>query len=138
MLKSFRPQTISFVLPLVIAIMLAVWLIMRMVIHTDPDVPANVAVVLLLVFVAAGSLTSLLSWGLIRRIAGEERFGAALRHGVWGGALLVALPLLRWLDALSPLVVGALLLIVCGLESLILLQRGQGDEPGAARDEAGG
>jgi hypothetical protein len=120
--ENNRLPAITFVAFLVVVIILSVWLIMRMVINTDPNVPANVAVVLLLLFLASGSLTSLLSWGVTRRVLHEERYAMSLRHGVWGGLFLISLPLLRWLDALSVLVVSALLLIILGLESLLLLQ----------------
>jgi hypothetical protein len=117
-----RLPAITFIVSLLVVIILSVWLIMRMVINTDPTVPANVAVVLLMLFLAGGSLTSLLSWAVVRRALREDRYAMSLRHGVWGGLFLISLPLLRWLDALSVLVVSALLLIILGLESLLLLQ----------------
>jgi magnesium-transporting ATPase (P-type) len=129
-------RSTSFVLAFSVIIILAVWLLLRMVINTDPDVPTNVAVVLLLAFTIAASVITLASWWLIRRFRGEERRAMAMRHGVWGGLLLVALPLLRWMEALSVLVIIAVLLVVFGLESLILLQpepqeraEEQADEP---------
>lgn len=115
-------RSTSFVLAFAISIVLSIWMLMRMVINTDPDVTSNVAVVLLLLFCAAASLITLLSWWAIRRWRGEERRAMAVRHGVWGGLLVVALPVLRWMDALSVLVLIAVLLVVFGLESLILLQ----------------
>lgn len=119
-----------FVLASILSLVLAGWLLLRMVIHTDPEVPANVAIVLLLLFLFTASLTSLLSWALVRRLWGEERFAMAVRHGVWAGLFLLLLPVLRWLDTLSVLVIGAVLLIILGLESLILLHQGQGEEGG--------
>ncbi len=105
--------------------MLALWLIAQLVAHTDPDVTRNVAFMLTLIFLASGSFISLLSWGIIRRFWRQDRFLTALRHGAWGGIVVVMLPLLRWYQALSPLVIGAVLLIIFGLESLILIQREQ-------------
>ena len=125
-----------FVVFCLLSIVLSGWMLMRMVIHTDPQVPANVAMVLLFLFLLAGSLTSLLSWAFVRRLWGEERFAMALRHGVWAGFFLVTLPVLRWMNALSVLVIGAVLLIILGLESLILLQQGQGEEARAISPEA--
>jgi hypothetical protein len=124
-------RSTSFVLAFSITTILSVWMMMRMVINTDPDVTSNVAVVLLLLFTAAASVITLLSWWAVRRWRGEERRTMAVRHGVWGGLLVVALPLLRWMDALSVLVIIAVLLVVFGLESLISLQpepRTRGEE----------
>lgn len=118
-----------FAASLALGAVLTLWLLARMVVHTDPDVPANVGIVLLLLFLTAVSLIGLVSWGLIRRILGEDRFGMALRHGAWAGLFLVLLPVLRWMNALSFLVLGAVLLIIFGLESLLLLQQEQGEPP---------
>ncbi|MBA3534804.1 MAG: hypothetical protein H0T73_23070 [Ardenticatenales bacterium] len=115
----------AFILSLVLTTVLAGWFLMRMVINTDPEVPANVMVVLLLLFLIVGSLTSLLSWGLIRRLLGTDAYGMSIRHGFWAGLFLIALPILRWLGILSVLVIGAILLVIFGLESLLLLQQGQ-------------
>ena len=41
--------------------------------------------------------------------------------------------LLRWMEALSLLALGAVLLILVGIESLILLQQEYGDEPAPPR-----
>ena len=56
-------------------------------------------------------------------IQGEDRFLMSLRHGMWAGLFLVTLPVLRWLHILTLLVIGGVLLIIFGLESLILLQQ---------------
>lgn len=108
-----------------LSLSLAGWLLARMVLHSDPKVPANVMVVLFLLFLLSGTLTSLLSWALLRYLAGSAAPQMALRHGLWGGLFLISLPILRWLGILSVLVVGALLLIFFGLESLLLLQQQQ-------------
>lgn len=105
--------------------LLSGWLLLDRVQTTTPDAPLNVAVVLLLLLLLSGSLLSLLSWGLVRYIWKVERIGQALRHGLWGGLFIVALPVLRWTDALNLMVVGAVLVIFLGLEAIILLQQDQ-------------
>lgn len=114
---------IYFVLGNLVVLILALWFMMRMIINSSPAIPANVGIVLFLLFMVAGSLVSLTSWLLIRRFWQEERFVMALRHGAWAGLFIVTLPLLRWLQVLNLLVAGAVLLVIFGLESLILLQQ---------------
>ena len=81
------------------------------------------AIVLFFIFTMAACLMTLLSWKVMQWLRGEDRFLMALRHGMWGGLFFVSLPVLRWLQMLSLLVIGGVLLIIFGLESLILLQR---------------
>jgi len=112
-----------FTLPLISAALFAFWQFIRMLTTTSPKDNSNVAIVLFLIFIMSACLSSLLSWKVMQRVRGEDRFLMALRHGTWAGLFLVALPILRWLHMLSLLVIGGILLIIFGLESLILLQR---------------
>lgn len=112
-----------FTLPLLSLAFFSFWQFIRMVTTTSPENNTNVAIVLFLIFVMAACLSALLSWKVMQQLRGENRFLMALRHGIWAGLFLVSLPVLRWLHMLSLLVIGGVLLIIFGLESLILLQR---------------
>ena len=129
-------RPLYFVVSLVVTFVLATWLLLRMIITTDPDSATNVAIVLFLLFVVTGTLVTLLSWILIRRFWEADRYGIALRHGAWFALFLVSLPVLRWMDILSLPVAGSVLLVLVGLESLLLLQQGRaGAQPAGAEPE---
>lgn len=116
-------RSFFFAFPLTFTAIVSCWLLTRMVTTTSPQIQSNVAIVLLLLFTITGSLVSLLSWKVMQHMWGENRFGMSLRHGMWVGLFLIALPILRWLHILTLLVIGGLLLIIFGMESLIILQQ---------------
>lgn len=119
-------RSILFAFPQVVIFVLSLWGLAQMVNNTDPDMPYNVAVVLLLIFICTTCLFSLISWRVIRRLWRENRFMMSLRHGMWAGLFLISLPVLNWLEILSVVVIGAVLLVILGMESLIVLQQDQG------------
>lgn len=115
-------RTFRFTVPLIALLGLSLWLIIRIVTRSSPDVTANVAVVLALLFLAAGSVVALVSWLLVRALRGELNETMALRHGLWAGLFVVLLPLLRWGSLLNPLMVAALLLVIVSVEAMLMLR----------------
>lgn len=133
MSRRFHP--LLFALALLASLLGALWTMVTMVRLTDPDEQRNVAIVLAALYIASGALVTLLSWLFMRRILQQERPLLALRHGMWGGLFVLSLPVLRWQDALSPLLIVAVLLIIFGLESSLLLR---GEQPATRPSPAKG
>ena len=121
-----RSQPLTFAGTLLAVALFAGWFLVRMVLGSDPDVLRNVIGVLGSLWLLLGSVVALVSWAMLRRWKGRDCFMMALRHGAWAASFVVMLPGLRALDALSPLVLGALLLIILGAESLLLLREEEG------------
>lgn len=101
----------------------ALWLLLHMIINTDPDTPLNLVIGIFAAFLTAGSVAAALSlWTLARRWKEPKRYQIAVREGVWVGLLVAIIMSLRVFNLLSWLVAGALVLIFGGLEALLLLQ----------------
>lgn len=112
----------SFTIGLIVSCLLALWGLRQMLFFSRPNSNENVAIVLLLLFVATASLFALLSHHLLSRFMGGQQRSTALRHGAWAGLIVVVLPLLNWANLLRPLIVIAVLIIVVGVEALLLLR----------------
>ncbi len=112
----------QFLVPLAVLLGLALWGLARLVTQSSPDSWVNVLIALLLILVAASSLVAMISWLLIYYLRRENRPQMALRHGVWGGLFVVALPLLRWGSLLNGLMVGALLIALLAAEAWIMVR----------------
>ena len=121
-----------FTVPLLAALLGALWLIAHLVTTTSPRAWVNVAIVMALLFIAVSSLVALLSWLLMRYLRGEDQQLMALRHGAWGGLFVLLLTVLNWGSLLSPLMVAALLLALISAEAVIMLR----GEPSGAKAPA--
>jgi hypothetical protein len=101
----------------------AIWLGLRLITNTDPDVMVNVVLFLFALFLAFGSLGTLVAWLLWARRWGEPKgYQIAVRQGIWVGLFATLLAALQVWHLFSWLAVGALVLVLGSLEALLLLQ----------------
>lgn len=100
-----------------------IWLLLRVVVNTDPNINANRIFFLASLLLAAGALGSILSWfGLAQRWPAPKSYGIAVRQGVWIGLLVMLVALFKLANFLTFYAVGATLLVLGGLEAILLLQ----------------
>ncbi len=101
----------------------AIWLGLRLIITTDPTLAVNVILFVFALFLAFGSAGTLVAWTLwARRWAEPRGYRIAIRQGIWVGLFAALIATLQVWQLLSWLAVGAMVLVLGGLEALLLLQ----------------
>lgn len=116
-------RSTAFVFLLITIIAAAVWLGLRLATNTSPSTPVNVVLFHFALFLAFGSLGTLVAWLLwARRWAEIKGYQIAIRQGIWVGLLVTILGVLLIWQMFSWLAVGALTLVFGSLEALLLLQ----------------
>lgn len=108
---------------LIMVIAAAIWLGLRLIINTDPTQAVNVIFFVFALFLAFGSLGTLVAWALwARRWTEPKGYQIAIRQGIWLGLFAALIATLQVWHLLSWLAVGAMVLVLGGLEALLLLQ----------------
>jgi hypothetical protein len=116
-------RSTAFAFLLITLTAVAIWLGLRLIITTDPDTPVNVGVFVFALFLAFGSFGALVAWLLWARLWAEPKgYRIAIRQGIWVGLFAALIATLQVWQLLSWLAVGALILVLGGIEALLLLQ----------------
>jgi hypothetical protein len=116
-------RSTAFVFMLIMVTAAAIWLGLRLIITTDPTQAVNVVLFVFALFLAFGSVVALLAWALwARRWTEPKGYQIAIRQGIWAGLFAAMIATLHVWQLLSWLAVGAMVLVLGGLEALLLLQ----------------
>lgn len=116
-------RSTAFIFILITVTATAIWLGLRLIITTDPTRAVNVILFVFALFLTFGSVGTLVAWTLwARRWAEPRNYRIAIRQGIWIGLFASLIATLQVWQLLSWLAVGALVLVLGGLEALLLLQ----------------